>query len=85
MQGRLSEAVDLFRESAQLCAGSPLNYVLLAACLGNLGQIEQASDALARFEAVSGMTAERWIHSTGGGDLLAAGIALAEGRPPKGD
>jgi adenylate cyclase len=85
MQGRLPEAVDLLRESAQLCASSPMNHILLAACFGYLGQIDEAGEALARFEALSGLPAERWIHLTGWGDAVEAGIALALGRRPKGD
>lgn len=85
MQGRLNDAVALFRESAQLCAGSPINHAFLAACFGHLGQIDQARDALARFEAVAGMSAERWMVLNQGGDFLKAGIALANGKPPGGD
>lgn len=85
MQGQMSEAIALLRESAQLCAGSPMNYAILAACLGHLGQIAEARDALARFEAASGVTAERWVRWAELNDFVLTGIALAEGKTLEGD
>jgi adenylate cyclase len=77
MQARLDEAVALFRESAQLRAGSPANYAFMAACLGHMGQIAAAREAIARFEAAAGLPVERWARWIGGIDFVLSGIALA--------
>jgi adenylate cyclase len=74
-QRRIEDATDLFRHSAQLSAGYPMNHLWLAACCSHLRQFAEASDAAARFRATSGVTVQAWADRVGASDWMKSRLA----------
>ena len=74
-QRRLDDAIELFRQSAHLLSGYPMNYLWLAACHAQLRQFAEAWEAAARFRATSGTTVLEWADRVGAGDWLKSRLA----------
>jgi len=74
-QRRIEDAIELFRQSAQLLSGYPMNYLWLAACHSQLRQFAEAWDAAARFRATSGATVNEWADRVRAGDWLKSRLA----------
>lgn len=76
-QRRLSEAVALLRQSAELASEMNDTYVWLAVCYAHLGQLEEAKLALQRFETANRTTVEKTgMRLTG---FVRKGLALTRG------
>ena len=82
-QGRFSEAIGLLRE-ADRHMDTPYSLAILAACLGQLGQIREAQAALARYRALTSQPiaemAGAYMRIPAHLKLFLDGIALAEGK-----
>ncbi|MFL5295301.1 MAG: hypothetical protein ACJ798_02855 [Phenylobacterium sp.] len=79
-QRRVEEAIALFRQSAQLFSGNPMNYVWLAVCHAQLKEFAEAHEAAARFCAHYGMTVQAWADRVGASDWVKSRLARIESR-----
>jgi len=82
-QGRIPEALALFKESAQLAPAYPINHGMLPACYGQLGQMADARQSIKNREGLTlpGFAAfAQWaFRDPDHRQLYLDGIALAEG------
>ncbi|HEY1448522.1 MAG TPA: TIR domain-containing protein [Caulobacteraceae bacterium] len=76
---RFADAVAALNESVLLNADFSVNYALLAACYGHLGQIEAARQSLAKLQAITGVADPRLGRWSTPAEIFLEGIALAEG------
>ncbi|HXQ11110.1 MAG TPA: TIR domain-containing protein [Caulobacteraceae bacterium] len=87
LQGRVGEAADLLKEAAQQLENPGL-LGFLAASLGQLGQLEAAREAMARYRKLTDVPFEDQVRSiflsAAAVALVLNGIALAEGKTPAG-
>ena len=74
-QRRIEDAIALFRQSAQLFSGNPMNYVWLAACHAQLKEFAEAHEAATRFRAAYGMTVQAWADRVGASDWMKSRLA----------
>jgi TolB-like protein/Tfp pilus assembly protein PilF len=81
LQGRWDAALDALKESAQLRPGWPTTHAMMAACYGHLGQLDQAREALARFQGLITVPADDWVRMLELPEPITSGIALARGKP----
>jgi adenylate cyclase len=77
-QRRIEDAIALFRQSAQLSTGIPMNYVWLAACHAQLREFSEAHEAAARFREGFGMTVQAWAERVGASDWMKSRLARIE-------
>jgi adenylate cyclase len=86
MQGRFAEAIAPLRESVHLQAAPPQSFAVLAACHGQLGEIEAARAALAevraRTQAPIRELGANLIRAPAQRRLFLEGIARAEDEAP---
>ena len=81
-QGRFEDAAPLLREAAHE-SDTPLRQALLAACLGQLGMVEEARTAMARYRALTTSSpadiGKVFIVNPSHLGMFLEGIALADG------